>query len=240
MTNHPNARAASAGAAVLAWGGALLFVASLGYFLYCYFIVFGRAARPGSSVTPVVVDAGLFSAFALHHSLFARTRVKAWVRRTASPALERSLYTWIASALFIAVCALWQPVPGELYRMEGAWRWLGRAAQAAGILLTFLGARAIDVFDLAGLRPWLSHSPVPVLVTSGAFAIVRHPLYLGWALLVFGEPDMNASRFVFAVISTAYLAVAIPWEEQGLLDTFGPAYEDYRRQVRWRMMPGLY
>ena len=31
------------------------------------------------------------------------------------PELERSIYTWAASLLFIAVCAAWQPVPGALY-----------------------------------------------------------------------------------------------------------------------------
>jgi protein-S-isoprenylcysteine O-methyltransferase Ste14 len=41
-------------------------------------------------------------------------------------------------------------------------------------------------------------------------------------------------------VSTAYVALAIPWEERSLLDTFGPAYESYRREVRWRMIPGIY
>ena len=40
--------------------------------------------------------------------------------------------------------------------------------------------------------------------------------------------------------TTAYLALAIPWEERGLVHTFGPAYETYRRKVRWRMIPFLY
>ena len=70
--------------------------------------------------------------------------------------------------------------------------------------------------------------------------MVRHPLYLGWALFVFGAPDMTLTRFSFAAISTAYLAVAIPFEEIGLVRTFGSDYEAYRRQVRWRMLPGLY
>ena len=231
---------ASTAAAAAAWGGALLFAVSLGYFLYCYAVVYGRPAPPGGSAGPAVVDVGLFTIFALHHSLFARTRIKAWVRAAAPPIFERSIYTWIASALFIATCALWQPVPGELYKLQGGWRWLGFGVQAAGIALTFIGARALDVFDLAGVRPWLAGRGSPALITSGAFAIVRHPLYFGWALLVFGTPDMTATRFVFAAVSTAYLAVAIPWEERSLVETFGAAYEDYRRRVRWRMMPWVY
>lgn len=242
--NHRNGTAPSTAAAVFAWGGAVLFAVSLGYFLYCYLVVYARAAAAGPAVGPALINVSLFTAFALHHSLFARTGVKAWVRRTASSLLERPIYVWVASALFIGVCALWQPVPGDVYRFERAWRWPGLAAQATGILLIVLSARALDVFDLAGVRPSLVSHGVPErrpqLVTSGVFAIVRHPLYLGWALLVFGAPHMTATRFVFAVVSTAYLALAIPWEERGLVETFGPDYEAYRRKVGTRMVPGVY
>jgi methanethiol S-methyltransferase len=242
--NHRNAEPASAAVAAVAWTGGLLFVVSLGYFLYCYFVVFGRPAHAGSVVAPALIDTALFTAFALHHSLFARTPLKSWVGRTTSPLLERSLYTWIASALFIGVCASWQPVPGELYNLHGPARWAGFAAQAAGVVLTFLGARALDVLDLAGVRTVLvsrgAQRPRARLVTSGAFRLVRHPLYLGWALVVFGAPQMTATRFIFAVVSTAYLVLAIPWEERSLTDTFGPAYDEYRTRVRWRMVPGVY
>jgi protein-S-isoprenylcysteine O-methyltransferase Ste14 len=75
---------------------------------------------------------------------------------------------------------------------------------------------------------------------AGLYGLVRHPLYLGWALMVFGAPDMTATRALFAVVSTGYLALAIPWEERGLLLTFGAGYAAYQRQVRWRMLPWIY
>jgi methanethiol S-methyltransferase len=228
-----------------AWGGALLFVVSLTYFLYAYLVRYGAVTADGPVLRPVAVNVALFSVFALHHSLFARTPLKAWVRRIVPPVLERSLYTWIASVLFLGVCWWWAPVPGELYRLDAPWRWIGVAVQAAGFVLTFIASKAIDVLDLAGVGPVLrartrtSQAHVP-LSTSGVFGLVRHPLYFGWALLVFGTPHMSATRFVLAVVSTAYLALAIPWEEKGLVETFGPAYEAYRRKVRWRMIPGVY
>jgi protein-S-isoprenylcysteine O-methyltransferase Ste14 len=101
------------------------------------------------------------------------------------------------------------------------------------------------VLDLAGVRPILEarsasaprHVP---LVTTGVFGLVRHPIYLGWALIVFGTPHMTATRLTFAIISTLYLAIAIPWEERGLVGEFGAQYDAYRRQVRWRMIPFVY
>lgn len=225
--------------------GGALFAVSLAYFLYSYFQRFGHPVAEGPVSRPVAVNVLLFSAFALHHSVFARTRVKAWIQRAAPPPIERSSYVWIASLTFLVVCWLWQPVPGVVYRLDGSVRFVAYAAQAAGLVLTVLGARALDVLDLAGIRQALRdgldapRSAVP-LSTTGVFGIVRHPLYLGWALVVCGAADMTATRAVFAVVSTAYVAMAIPWEERGLVETFGAEYERYRRLVRWRMIPLVY
>ena len=229
----------------IAWGGAVAFAAALGYFLYAYLVRFDAPARPanllGGIATSGAIDVALFTGFAFHHSLFARTPWKDRVGRIVSPLLERSFYTWVASALFAAVCWWWVPIPGGLYRIDGPWQWLGWTVQAAGLLLTFFASRALDVLDLAGVRPLIdartTHVPI---TTTGVFAIVRHPLYLGWTLLVFGAPHMNATRALFAVISTSYLALAIPWEERALVRTFGEEYKAYRKRTRWRMLPGVY
>ena len=58
--------------------------------------------------------------------------------------------------------------------------------------------------------------------------------------MVFGAPTMTGTRAVFALVSTLYLAVAIPWEERSLVQVFGSDYERYRGTVRWRMIPFLY
>ena len=229
----------------IAWAGALVFAGAMGWFLYCYAIRFGDVAPAGPVLTPVLANTALFSVFALHHSLLARTRAKAVVRRYAPAELERSLYTWVASLLFIGVCAVWLPVPGILYRLDGGWALAGYAVQAAGLVLTVKSAAAVDALDLAGVRPVLTaaHGAEPrhvPLETGGLYAFVRHPLYFAWVLLVFGAPVMTATRATFAAASTAYLALAIPWEERSLVDLFGEQYEEYRRQVRWRMIPGIY
>lgn len=228
-----------------AWTGAALFAVSLLLFLYSYFVTFGRPAPAGDWIAPVLVNAALFSAFAVHHSLLARTRMREAVSRIVPPHLERALYTWTASLLFIVVCWQWQPVPGVVYVLEGPLRWLGFAVQAAGMLLTHLGSASLDVFDLAGVRqaaapPGGTTAARTPLKTTGAYGLVRHPIYLGWVLLVFGSPTMTATRLTFAIISTAYLAIAIPWEERGLIHAFGQGYREYQRQVRWRMLPGIY
>ena len=235
----------AAGAAAIAWLGAAAFAASLGWFLYCYLVTWGVPAPEGFVARPVLVDVALFSFFALHHSLFARTGLKARLVRLVPVELERSLYTWISSALFVLTCALWQPVPGVVYRAEGLAAVAGYVVQAAGIALTLYAGRSMDFLDLAGVRQVQiaarGRQPAHVaLQTTGLYGFVRHPLYFSWVLMVFGSPAMTATRLTFALTSTAYLAIAIHWEERSLVGLFGGAYEHYRMRVRWRMIPFLY
>jgi methanethiol S-methyltransferase len=232
------------GALLCAWTGGAAFVASLLVFLYLYGITYGRGSA-GPVRRAALIDILLFSVFALHHSLLARTGLKRRVTETVPDWLERSLYTWTASALFLIVCLAWQPVDGLLYTLHRMWRVAGYTAQVAGILLILTGSSAIDQLALAGIRQVLDARagrtpPGLSLKTSGAYGLVRHPLYFGWTLLVFGAPDMTGTRAVFAIVSTLYLAIAIPFEERSLVAAFGDAYRRYQRATRWRMLPWVW
>jgi len=165
------------------------------------------------------------------------------MRAHIPPSLERSVYVWIASALFIATCASWQPVPGTLWHVSGTAGRLLSIGQLLGGMFCVLSARRLDVFELAGMRQAFGASPMgspPKLDTSGPYGFVRHPIYFGWLLLVWLAPWMNGARLVFAAVSTFYLVLAIPYEERSLINVFGSAYSDYQRRVRWRMLPGVF
>ncbi len=224
--------------------GALLFVSSLIIFLYAYLVRFGRVAPDEPALSNVLWNVALFTVFALHHSLLARTGAKALVARSVSPELERSTYVWTASVLFIVVCLWWRPVPGELYRLTGVLALPGYLVQLTGIVLTIRGSAALGVMDLAGVSPLLDgggrQTVTRSLETSGLYGFVRHPLYFAWVLFVFATPAMTMTRFVFAIVSTLYLAAAIPFEERSLIAQFGEEYRGYQRAVKWRMVPGLF
>lgn len=225
----------------IAWTGAALFVAALLYFGYCYAVPFGRLADDAAVAGPITVDLLLFSAFALHHSVLARTGAKQIVTRLMPAPLERPAYVWIASLLFIVVCALWQPVAGVLWNAHGLAAWGLRALSVVGVWLTLQSAIMLDVFELAGTRAFMTPlGGSTELKSHGPYGLVRHPIYLAWLFLVWTPTTMNGTRLVFAAISTAYLVIAIPFEERSLHGTLGPAYAAYAKRVRWRMIPGLY
>jgi len=222
------------------WTGALLFALSLASFAAVYGYLLRVPAPPAAEVWPaVLIDLGLFTVFALHHSIMARTGAKAWITRTVPGDLERSLYVWVASLMFLAVCWFWQPLPGVAWSIAAPASWLMFGIQLAGIVLTERAARFIGVWELAGVRQARHDQPVEFRVT-GPFGLVRHPIYLGWILIVFGAPEMSYSRLLFAAISSMYLVVAIPWEEASLVGAVGEKYRAYQRQVRSRLLPGIW
>ena len=243
--------------------GAGLFVLSLSYFVYSYWTVFGAGVDGPLRPSAVVWNVVLFSVFALHHSVFARERIRHALTQALGP-LERSFYVWVASLLFIAVCWLWVPLPGVIWdvadaRVGGAARFILLVLQIGGITFSVYSAAALDAWELAGVRQVNSQgptsppsdaesetriggetSPAFEFKTTGPYGLVRHPIYLGWFLIVFAVGTMTMTRFVFAVVSCVYLLVAIPFEERSLRRSTNGAYDRYMQQVPRKLVPGLY
>jgi protein-S-isoprenylcysteine O-methyltransferase Ste14 len=227
----------------VAWLGGAAFVGSLAFCAWSYTSAFARPAPPaplGAVARAILVNLVLFGAFGAHHSIMARTGAKRWLGNRLDPALERAAYVWVSSLLLVLVCSAWRSVPGRLYSVEGAWRWIGWAIQLAGVWITVRAAGVIDVLELAGIRQARGDRTPPAFKIVGPYHVVRHPIYLGWLLMMFGAPEMTGTRCSFAAISSAYLIMAVPFEERSLVGAFGDAYRDYRRRVRWRIVPGVY
>ena len=104
-------------AAVFAWGGAALFAGSLLFFLYCYLIRFGRLAAGTGSSPPSRSTTSLFTRLRAAPQPVRAAGGEALAfggdRGRRSTGSSARLYTWVASLLFIAVCAAWRRRPGR-------------------------------------------------------------------------------------------------------------------------------
>jgi protein-S-isoprenylcysteine O-methyltransferase Ste14 len=147
------------------------------------------------------------------------------------------VYVWTASLLLILVCLLWRPIGGDLFDVAGPRAFIHAMVQLSGLALIGLSVRAIDPLELAGIR---RRGVDEELHITGPYRLVRHPLYLGWMLIVFGAAHMTGDRLAFAAITALYLVIAIPWEERSLERTFGDAYRRYKGEVRWKAIPYLF
>jgi protein-S-isoprenylcysteine O-methyltransferase Ste14 len=212
-------------------------------FLYAVGFIGGFGVPKSIDSAPVLglgaaaaVNLVLLAVFALQHSVMARPAFKRLWTRIVPVAAERSTYVLFSSLALILLFWQWQPMGLIVWQVDNA---LGRTLLYAGFgfgfALVFVATLLLNHFDLFGLRQvWLYFRGRPYTAlpfqTPGPYRMVRHPLYVGWFFAFWCAPTMTAAHFVFAVMSTAYILIAIRFEERDLIDAL-PEYADYRRRV---------
>lgn len=186
--------------------------------------------------TALAVNLGLLSLFAVQHSVMARRGFKRLITRVIPQPIERSTYVLASSAALALLFWQWRPLGGVVWGVEHP---VGRALLYGGFAfgwsLVLVTTFVINHFDLFGLRQtWRAFRGQPqvrpTFVTPVLYRIVRHPLYVGWLFAFWSTPTMTASHLCFAVVASAYILVAIQFEERDLLREL-PEYAAYRRRV---------
>ena len=187
----------------------------------------------------LIIDALLLSLFAIQHSVMAREWFKRRWTQVVTPLLERSTYVLIASLTLLLLFWQWRPIgtarvawdvqnsTGRLV-LEGLF-WLGWLTV---LISTFL----VDHFNLFGLKQVVCYlkgtdSPPLAFRTPGLYKAVRHPIYLGFIIAFWATPRMSIGHLFFAGMTTAYILVAIQFEERDLIRAYGEKYKNYRKQV---------
>jgi methanethiol S-methyltransferase len=230
--------------------GLLSYLAFLGTFLYAIAFVSGIAVPTqldGPATGPLgvslAIDTGLLTVFALQHSIMARSWFKSWWTQYVPTTIERSTYVLCASVALMMLFALWRPLGGVVWSIERpAVAVALRVSAALGWSLVLFATFLINHFDLFGLRQvWLvligkPYTKLPFR-TPALYRVVRHPLYLGFLIAFWSTPTMTLAHLVFAVATTAYIVLAIQFEESDLVAEHGAAYESYRRRVPM-LIPG--
>jgi protein-S-isoprenylcysteine O-methyltransferase Ste14 len=229
--------------------------AALGYGVVCYAIFFGTflyavgflgnlvvpksidSGVPGSPVASLAINLGLLTLFALQHSVMARIGFKRWWTRYVPQPVERATYVLASSLAFIALFAFWQPMPTPVFQLENeALRTLVLAVFGLGVATVLYSTFLIDHFDLFGLRQvvlYFQGRPYTQkkFVTPALYRHIRHPLYVGWFLTFWVTPDMTAGHLLLAGVTTAYILVAIVFEERDLSTLLGAEYREYRART---------
>jgi protein-S-isoprenylcysteine O-methyltransferase Ste14 len=79
------------------------------------------------------------------------------------------------------------------------------------------------------------------VITTGPYAIVRHPMYAGFILLFLGVPLMLGSGWVFVPVSIVLAALIIRTVfEDRILQIKLPGYEAYTKKTHYRLLPGIW
>jgi protein-S-isoprenylcysteine O-methyltransferase Ste14 len=223
--------------------GVVCYLAFLATFLYAVGFI-GNFAVPKSIdsgrqlplILALAINAGLLGLFAVQHSVMARQWFKsAWTRIVPAP-VERSTYVLFSSLALLLLFWKWQPIGGLVWSLESVPARLAiQTLFGFGWVIVLVATFLINHFDLFGLRQvWLylcGHPYTPLKFgTPGLYQLVRHPLYVGWLLVFWSAPVMTAAHLVFAIATTAYILIAIQFEERDLVRLHGE-YAEYRRRV---------
>jgi protein-S-isoprenylcysteine O-methyltransferase Ste14 len=224
--------------------GVACYLVFLATFLYAVGFVGGLLVpkaldgAPARAFWPALgVDVLLLTVFAVQHSVMARRWFKERWTRIVPWAVERSTYVLFASAALALLMWQWQPLGGEVWRVDqAAARALLWGLFALGWTLVLYATFLINHFDLFGLRQvWLPLAGKPYtrprFGTPGPYRLVRHPLYLGFLLAFWATPHMTVTHLVFALATSGYILVAIQLEERDLVREHGESYAAYRRRV---------
>jgi len=223
---------------------AIAYAAFLASYLYAIGfvgnLVVHKTIDSGSQVgiaQSLVVDLILLGLFAVQHSVMARPGFKERWTRIVPEHLERSTYVLLSSLLLFLLYWQWRPMTDVVWSVEGP---AGRAALWAffwfGWVITLLSSFMINHFDLFGLRQVYLYvrgqewQPVP-FKASGFYRYVRHPLMLGFIIAFWATPHMTTGHLLFAAATTAYIAIAVRFEEGDLRRFLGEPYERYAARV---------
>lgn len=186
-----------------------------------------------------------FVLWAIVHSALASLTVKGWAQRI----FGRGVMRWYRLGFVIVAGLSLLPLLGlvawlpdrRLYAIAAPWRWLMIAGQVGALAALGIATLQAGLSHFVGLAQILAHDPSSTgdLQVRGFFRYVRHPLYLFSTLALWLTPSMTANQLTLNVLIMLYFVIGSIHEEQLLVDEYGEAYLDYRRQVpRFIPWPG--
>ena len=188
-------------------------------------------------VVAVIVDLILISLFGLQHSAMARPAFKRWWTRIVPPQMERSVYVLSASIMLMILFIGWRPIDMIVWNVTSPafssilWLLFG-----LGWLTVLISTFLINHFELFGLQQAWFHlrgrqEQAPQMREPSLYRFVRHPMMLGFFFAFWATPEMTVGHLLLAAGMSAYILVALRYEERDLVGLFGDDYENYRGRV---------
>ncbi|RKZ44243.1 MAG: isoprenylcysteine carboxylmethyltransferase family protein [Gammaproteobacteria bacterium] len=187
--------------------------------------------------TSIIINLLLLTIFALQHSIMARPAFKKWWTQYIPEHLERSTYVLLTAIILTLLYWQWRPMTDVVWHIDSN---IGTILMNilfwSGWIILFASTFMTSHTDLFGLRQVflkfknLEYQHLEFKI-SGLYKFVRHPLMTGIIIAFWSTPHMSTGHLLFAAVSTAYILVALQFEEHDLKIFFGEKYADYKRQV---------
>ncbi len=156
---------------------------------------------------------------------------------TAESSPKQKLIMTLTSLGFVALIV----VPALDHRF--AWSHMPTYIAVAGDVLVVLGFIAVlFVFkENSFSSATIELAPDQKVISTGPYALVRHPMYAGALVLLLGIPVALGSWWGLLIV--AAMLPALIWrliDEEDFLAKNLPGYVAYQSDVRFRLIPGLW
>jgi protein-S-isoprenylcysteine O-methyltransferase Ste14 len=175
--------------------------------------------------------------------LVARARNPGLLKARMETKMPTERFDRVFFAFYLAALAAFVVVAG----FDARWGWshVPPGWLYAGIALHL--AATLPLAAVAATNPYLESTVRiqsergHVAVTSGPYAVVRHPMYAGVILLFLAWPLVLGSLWTYipSVCIAALFVFRTANEDRTLLREL-PGYEDYTRRTRYRLVPDLW
>ncbi len=174
-----------------------------------------------------------FLLFAVIHSVLASDYIKNKAKRFLGERFRfyRIIYTLISIPAFAPAFLVWIEYSGSTPHVYSIPQWaypLIIMVKALALGIFAYASSQIDIFDFIGLKQTHEKS---ILITKGAYGIVRHPLYSSGILLLITKMEMSQLDLIAVLCVSIYFLIGAYIEERRLLSIFGNEYRKYRQQV---------
>ena len=188
---------------------------------------------------PAFLAALTAAAWCAAHSLCIAPGIESRLRRLLGPlqAYNRLLYV-LGSTVSVSVLLWWWHGMTQvvLWRWEGGWAVLRWAALSVAAVLAGGGVMAHNNCAFLGLRQIAQQPPgrapaPPLLRRHGILGRVRHPYYGAGLLGTIFHADVGDVGLAWRGVFAVYFVIGAALEDRKLRADFGPAYDDYRREV---------
>ena len=187
---------------------------------------------------PIVIafDALLCLVFFVQHSTMIRKSFKNRLRKIMAAHYHGAFYSISSGTILLILILLWQDTHLHIFNHQDGILILFRGIFFSSIGLFVWGCVALRSFDFFGIEPIIANmegrEPIAMpFIVRGPFRWIRHPLYLAMLLMIWSCPHVSIDRFLFNILWTVWIVVAILLEERDLVDGFGENYLDYQRKV---------
>lgn len=166
-----------------------------------------------------------------------KTKKEGLTKATSKSAGSDRFIAPITALVFFTTLIL----PGVAHRL--GWGTLSLPVEMIGLFLTSIGVIIMYAAMLQNsfASKLLDINKGQVLIDTGLYARVRHPLYTGGILMILMIPI--ALGFLWALIPAALSALTIvtriKYEEEMLIKGMD-GYKEYQKRVRFKLIPGVY